>query len=177
MNVHIAKTGKYKIFIIVKFREKPVFTEKLFRTSLCFFVEISHAFLRSSALCAIKKSCLDGKTELMFLQSGAISPNLSFNNLTDISCRLKNCYDNYNIFPADCQQSAGKLVFMFRKIYKETEFITCGRFCNWDSLFFQRANSLSSNPNTLPCRNSRALCSEISQRRRQQPKARQAQEL
>ena len=167
---------KIRCAIAYRFFTYYFFTEKLFRTSLCFFVEISHAFLRSSALCAIKKSCLDGKTELMFLQSGAIFPNLSFNNLTDISCRLKNCYDNYNIFPADCQ-SAGKLVFMFRKIYKETEFITCGRFCNWDSLFFQRANSLSSNPNTLPCRNSRALCSEISQRRRQQPKVRQAQEL
>ena len=177
MNVHIAKTGEHKIFIIVKFREKSVLPEKLFRAAFCFFVEISHAFLRSPTPCAIKKSCPDGKTELTFLRSGAISPNRSFNNLADISCRLKNCYDNYNIFPADCQQSAGKLILMFRKIYKETEFITCGRFCNWDSLFFQRANSLSSNPNTLPCRNSRALCSEISQRRRQQPKARQAQEL
>ena len=176
MNVHIAKTGKYKIFIIVKFREKPVFTEKLFRTSLCFFVEISHAFLRSSALCAIKKSCLDGKTELMFLQSGAISPNLSFNNLADISCRLKNCYSNYNIFPADCQQSAGKLILMFRKIYKATEFVICGHFCASGSSFFLKENSLSNSPSTLFLRSSLLPCCEKSRRQRQPPKALREQE-
>ncbi|MDD7392787.1 MAG: hypothetical protein PUG24_00065 [Eubacteriales bacterium] len=90
MYMYVAKTGKNKIFIITQIREKTVFFKKLFRASSRFFIEVSHAvspFLRGN-----KKALPRGKTvinrfrpNMMDIQTGR------FNNLADISCRLKNC--------------------------------------------------------------------------------------